>query len=256
MTENHGKFVWYDAMTTDPNAAATFYKDVIGWTVKDSGMPGMTYLLLSAGETGIGGLMPVPPQAAGAQPMWMGYIEVDDVDEYAGKVTAAGGSIRRGPEEIPTIGRFAVATDPHGAVFVLFKGAGGQMPAPVAANTPGHIGWAELHSGDLETAWPFYTSLFGWTSPSEMDMGPMGVYRMFATGGDMPVGGMMTKTPHTPVPVWIYYFNVETLDAAVERATEAGGKLIMGPQEVPGPLWIAQFFDPQGALFAMVAPKR
>lgn len=256
MTENHGKFVWYDAMTTDPNAAAKFYKEVIGWTVKDSGMPGMDYLLLSVGETGIGGLMPIPPHAADAQPMWMGYIEVDDVDEYAGKVKASGGDIKRPPTDIPTIGRFAVATDPHGAVFVLFKGAGGQMPASVAPNTSGHIGWAELHSGDLATAWPFYTSLFGWTSPSEMDMGPMGVYRMFATGGEMPIGGMMTKMPQTPVPFWLYYFNVETLDAATERATKAGAQLIMGPQEVPGPLWIAQFIDPQGAMFAVVAPTR
>lgn len=258
MSESHGRFVWYDAMTTDPEAAAAFYKEVIGWDAKDSGMPDRTYLILSNGKIGIGGLMPIPAEAAahGWRPLWMGYIEVDDVDESAAKVTTAGGSILRGPEDIPGVGRFAVAADPHGATFNLFKGAAGQMPAPVEPGTPGHIGWAELSSGDLETAWTFYTSLFGWTSPSEMDMGPMGVYRMFATGGEMPAGGMMTKTPETPAPFWLYYFNVEAVDAAVERATKAGGKLLMGPHEVPGGQWIAQFLDPQGAMFAVVAFKR
>ena len=256
MSESHGKFVWYDAMTTDAHAAAAFYKDVIGWDVKDSGMPDRTYLLLSVGGVGIGGLMPIPPEAHGARPAWMGYIAVDDVDEYAARITAAGGSITRAPEDIPTVGRFAVAKDPHGAGFYLFKGMGGQMPAPVAPGTPGHIGWAELQAGDLATAWTFYTSLFGWTSPSEMDMGPMGVYRMFATGGEMAVGGMMTKMAEVPAPFWLYYFNVDAVDATVELVKKGGGQLINGPMEVPGGQWIAQFLDPQGAMFAVVAFKR
>ena len=37
---DHGKFVWYELMTTDMAAAETFYKDVVGWNARDSGMPG------------------------------------------------------------------------------------------------------------------------------------------------------------------------------------------------------------------------
>jgi predicted enzyme related to lactoylglutathione lyase len=37
---------------------------------------------------------------------------------------------------------------------------------------------------------------------------------------------------------------------------EAGGKVLIGPQEVPGGSWIANGLDPQGALFALVAPVR
>lgn len=88
-----------------------------------------------------------------------------------------------------------------------------------------------------------------------MDMGAMGVYQLFAVDG-VPVGGMMTKMPETPAPFWLYYFNVEAIDAAMERVTEAGGKLIMGPMEVPGGSWIAHGLDPQGLIFAMVAPVR
>jgi predicted enzyme related to lactoylglutathione lyase len=171
-------------------------------------------------------------------------------------VQAAGGSIRRAPEDIPGIGRFSVVTDPHGAAFVLFKG--NSTPPPVAApGTPGFVGWNELHAGDLATEWPFYEKLFCWSNAGEVDMGPAGAYRMFATGTDpSAVGGMMTKTPETPNPFWLYYFNVAAVDATVARVQASGGKLLMGPHQVPGGQWIAQFLDPQGAIFGVVSVVR
>ncbi|HEY2185482.1 MAG TPA: VOC family protein, partial [Xanthobacteraceae bacterium] len=159
MPDTHGTFVWYDVMTTDTKAAESFYRKVIGWDAKDSGMPGKSYTLLSMGPTMVGGLMPIPEDArkAGVPPMWMGYIGVNDVDAYAKRVQAAGGSIRREPEDIPGVGRFAVAADPHGAGFILFKGTSEQSPAPAPAGTPGHVGWHELHAGDLDRAFAFYS---------------------------------------------------------------------------------------------------
>jgi uncharacterized protein len=70
----------------------------------------------------VGGLMPIPEdaRAAGARPRWMGYIAVDDVDVYAARVNAVGGSVHRAPRDIPGVGRFAVVADPHGAGFMLF----------------------------------------------------------------------------------------------------------------------------------------
>jgi predicted enzyme related to lactoylglutathione lyase len=62
--------------------------------------------------------------------------------------------------------------------------------------------------------------------------------------------------PLSPVPFWLYYFNVDAIDAAAARAKANGGKILNGPHEVPGGLWIVMCMDPQGAAFAMVAPKR
>ena len=242
MSKLHGKFVWYDLMTTNAQAAAEFYEKVIGWTAADSGMT-PPYTLLNMGASMVGGIMGMPPEAGHTPPTWTGHIGVDDVDAYAEKVTAAGGCVLRPPTNIPNVGRFSVVADPHGAAFILFK-PNQEMTEPAGA--PGQIGWRELHAGELEPAWEFYSSLFGWTAPGEVDMGPMGVYRMFATGGETPVGGMMTKMPETPAPMWLYYFTVEALDAAMERAASAGGKLVMGPHEVPGGQWIAQYLDPAG----------
>jgi predicted enzyme related to lactoylglutathione lyase len=37
-------------------------------------------------------------------------------------------------------------------------------------------------------------------------------------------GGMMTKTPQTPAPFWLYYFNVEAVDSAVARVKVGAGE--------------------------------
>ena len=33
----------------------------------------------------------------------------------------------------------------------------------------------------------------------------------------------MTKMPQTPVPFWLYYFNVDAVEAAMTRVKDAGG---------------------------------
>jgi predicted enzyme related to lactoylglutathione lyase len=249
-----GKFVWYELMTSDLDAAEKFYRDVIGWKTKDAGMPGQRYTLAHAGESRTAGLMAIPQEAcdAGAQPGWIGYVGVDDVDAYAARVKEKGGSVHRDPADIPGVGRFAIVADPQGIIFALFKGAGTPPPA-VAAGTPGHAGWHELHAQDGVKAFEFYSDMFGWTKADAMDMGPMGVYQLFAIDG-VPVGGMMTKMPSTPSPFWLYYFNVAEIGAAEGRAKAGGGQVINGPMQVPGGSWIVQCLDPQGAMFAMVAP--
>ena len=138
MNKDHGKFVWYDVMTSDTKAAESFYRSVIGWDANDSGMTDRSYTLLSVGPVMVGGLMPIPEdaRAAGARPCWMGYIGVEDVDAYAARVKAAGGSVRRAPEDIPGVGRFAVVADPHGAGFMLFQAASDQELAQASVRVP------------------------------------------------------------------------------------------------------------------------
>ena len=219
-------------------------------------MEGPAYILLSAGSAMVGGLMPIPDdaKAMGAGPCWTGYIAVADVDGGAERVKQLGGMVHRPPADIPGVGRFAVVADPHGAVFILFKGQGEEPHTP-APGTPGHVGWRELRAGDGESDYSFYASLFGWMKVDEVDMGPMGKYLIFSTGNG-PVGGIMTKTADTPQPYWLYYFNVDAIDAAAARVQKGGGKVTNGPMEVPGGSWIVQCVDPQGAMFALVAPKK
>jgi uncharacterized protein len=251
-----GKFIWYDQMSNDLAGAEKFYSEVVGWTIAPNTMNAQRYSLLKAGDAIVGGLMPIPEDAAkmGVRPAWMGYIAVDDVKAYADKVKAAGGAIHRPPTEIPNVGTFAVASDPGGAGFLLFKGNSAEAPAQDPMKR-GHIGWHELHGGgDPEQSFAFYSGLFGWTKGEAMQMGAMGTYQIFTTK-DRQSGGMMKKMAEEPAPHWLYYIAVAAIDAAAERVRSAGGKVVRGPHEVPGGAWIINGLDPQGAMFALVGSK-
>lgn len=255
MSDAKGKFIWYDLMTSDTAAAEAFYKSVVGWGAQDAGTPGTSYTLFTLGNDPVCGLM-VPPEDAkpGFRLGWRGYVAVENVDAVAAQVVQAGGNIRLAAADIPGVGRFAVADDPQGARFVLFRGIG-EPPLAPAPGTPGRVGWHELAAAEGATAFDFYAALFGWTKAEAFDMGPMGLYQLFTTGG-APVGGMMTKPETVPTPFWLYYINVEAIDAAADRVTAAGGKILLGPCEVPGGSWILNALDPQGLSFALVAPRR
>ena len=256
MSDSPARFVWHELMTTDVESAKAFYAKVIGWSMQLFS-DGSDYTVLSVGTKGVGGIMSIPPDACarGAPACWQGYIGVDDVDVCASRIHSTGGAIIKPAQHIPGVGRFAVVADPQGAVFIIFRPQGTDSSSALAPDTPGLIGWNELHAVDGLKAFSWYADVFGWTKVQDIDMGDMGPYRLFATGAG-PVGGMMTKTPEMPQPFWACYFNVESIDAAIARTIQAGGKLLHGPQEVPGPAYIANCQDPQGAWFSMVAQRR
>jgi predicted enzyme related to lactoylglutathione lyase len=258
MSEHHGRFIWYELITTDLDGASRFYEDVVGWTHEDMTNDCMTYRMVKADGNGVGGMLLIPPEAKAmnAPPSWAGYIAVDDCDAAADKIKRLGGQVIRAPDDIPEVGRFAVVADPQGAVFEIMKPfpPPGARPEFPARGVPGHCSWRELYAGDLETAFAFYAEMFGWRKDEAVPMGPMGTYQLYANQ-DGVVGGMMTKPPQVPRPCFVYYFQVGDIDAAAERVKKGGGQVYMGPMEVPGGDWVLQGADPQGAVFALVGTK-
>jgi hypothetical protein len=79
----------------------------------------------------------------------------------------------------------------------------------------------------------------------------MGTYQEFSAGGET-IGGMFTKPPTLPLPFWLYYFNIDDIQAAAKRVEAGGGQIVYGPTEVPGGAWIVHCTDPQGAIFALL----
>lgn len=251
-----GRHVWYELLTTAPEAAKAFYRDVVGWGTQDMPMPGVNYTLFMVGEMAVGGLMEQPEdmRRMGSSPSWRSFVAVDDVDAAAGKVTHLGGRVDVEPSDIPQVGRFAIVADPQGAVFGLFSSSSpgpAQTPEPI---TPGHFGWHELYAADWETAFAFYAELFGWQKADAIDTGATGIYQLFSAGGP-PIGGMFNKLPSMPAPFWLYYVNVASIDEAAARITAGGGRILNGPMQVPGGSWIVQATDPQGVMFAIVGPR-
>lgn len=262
MPNQHGEFIWYELLTGDADAAQQFYSAVLGWDIPPSVMPDIDYRILHAREDGadplpVGGLMQLTEEmrSAGARPVWLGYIAVDDVDKAIASITAAGGSVQMPATDIADVGRIALLTDPQGTPFYVMRGLNNDTSYAFAFDRPrvGHCAWNELNTSDAAAAKDFYFREFGWSKDGEMDMGPMGAYEFIRHNGV--IGAMMPMAEEMPVPLWHYYFRVTDIDAAVQTVQANGGTVFLGPDEIPGGDFVIKGFDPQGALFSLIGRK-
>ena len=251
----HGRFVWYELITTDIEAAKAFYTNVVGWDARDASMPDMAYNLFTVGEASVSGLTNLREEARGmgAKPCWIGYVGVDDLDAAVDRVNRLGGAVHVPPTDVLNVGRFSIVADPQMATLALLERLQPGQEPHVEQDTLGRVGWHELLAADREKALAFYGELFGWQK-AEANVGALGTYQRFSAGGQT-IGGMATKPPKVPVPFWLYYFNIGDIDAAVKRVRVGGGQILNGPVDVPDGSWIVHCTDAQGAIFALVGKR-
>jgi predicted enzyme related to lactoylglutathione lyase len=247
-----GRFRWYELQTTDAASAEAFYCAVIGWRAEHFGPQPEGYTTLNTAKGGVAGLMTLG-QGEGP-PSWVGYVAVDDVDAYVDRVKAAGGALRHPPVDIPDMLRFAGVADPQGAPFVVFKGTSPEGPPTGGADETGYVGWHELMASDGAAAFDFYSGLFGWTKTGAF--GPGGDYQLWTDGRGADAGAVTTRPPGAPGPVWNFYFQVDSIEAAIGRLNAAGGRVAVGPFQVPTGGWIVQGIDPQGAAFCLLSGNK
>ena len=256
------RFSWYELMTMDPKAAQAFYTNLLGWGLQDFN-PGNVatneaYVMWTRDNQPLGGVMRLPDEARkmGAPPHWLAYVNVGNVNAATEQAQKLGAKVYVPPTDIPGGGRFAVLADPQGAVFGVVASAQ-PTPEPAEPVRPqvGEVSWHELATTDQGAAFTFYNALFGWEKGEATDMGPMGVYQVFARRG-RPLGGIFNKPAQMPAPPhWLLYIRVPDVGKAAERVKALGGKILNGPMDVPGGDRVVQCMDPQGAAFALHQPK-
>jgi hypothetical protein len=249
MSDIRGRFVWYEHLTRDVEAAIAFYTAVIGWNTQTWSGMGEPYHMFANGETAFAGVMKMPP-AAEQPPNWLAYIGTPDVRETTALAESLGATIRVRLMEIPTVGTISVIQDPQGAMFAAYTPAN-LPPGSVGPTKAGEIGWHELATTDIDTAFAFYATLFGWVKKEAHDMGHMGTYQEYGLP-DVALGGIYTKHAQMPgPPSWLLYVRVADLEAAVSRVQANGGSMLQKPIEISGGDRVAVFTDPQGAPFAL-----
>jgi hypothetical protein len=248
----HGDFIWYELITPDPEASKAFYEAVLDWQVGPASPEHNGYREVRAGDGHAGGMLPLTDEMRqhGARPTWLGYIGVDNVDDSVASIGRAGGKVLMPAFDIPGIGRLALVADPQGVPFYVMRGASEEASDAFAPQALGRVSWNELATRDQQAALDFYTAQFGWTKGDTMPMGDMGDYQ-FITHHAVPLGAIMTAAPENPVR-WRFYFRVADVDTAKGAVERGGGKIVHGPQEVPGGDRILIGTDPQGAEFAIV----
>jgi len=247
-----GRFVWYELLTSDTNAAQRFYTQLIGWDTASWRAGDEPYMLWMQAQQRIGGLMRLPAEAtkAGTPSHWLGYVSTPDVDATLALAGKLGASTLMPATDVHDVGRIAIISDPQGAVIGVYK----PIDAPEdeeRAPSIGEVSWRELVTTDHFAAFTFYEALFGWRKAELMDMGESGLYQMYGRNGAT-LGGMYNKPKELPGPAaWLYYIHIADVTEAAKKVESLGGQVLNGPIEVPGGSFIAQCLDPQGAAFAL-----
>jgi predicted enzyme related to lactoylglutathione lyase len=247
-----GNFCWFELGTSDQSAAKEFYIKLFGWQFKDSPLPpemGGVYTMFLKDGKEVGACYQLGPQQPGVPPHWMPYVSVKSADETAGKVAGLGGELILPPFDVMDFGRMAAFKDPTGAVLSIWESKAHFGADLVDALDS--VCWSELATNDTAKAGEFYTGLFGWSLVKSSDGMP---YTEIANG-EQRIGGILAmdgpQWQGIP-PYWSIYFSVDDCDAVAAKAEALGGKLCMGPSDIPNAGRFAVIQDPQGAVFQII----
>jgi uncharacterized protein len=112
---------WNELTARDIDTARDFYRTVFGWGVKTNPFEGTVYTEWKLGDHSVGGMIQMTDEWPDDIPShWMTYFAVADCDASADHAEELGGKVLDPPIDIPP-GRFAVVSDPQGAVFSIIK---------------------------------------------------------------------------------------------------------------------------------------
>ena len=247
-----GHSAWFDLFVSDIEKAKTFYGELFNWSTEEWRMDAAApaYTMFKVDGKPMGGV--TAPVDSAVNNSWLAYVTVENIDAAITVLKKNSGQVLL-EEQIPSVGRYAIAKDAQGAVFAPFEPENKNEPVATHARAPiGNFCWHELMCSDREKAFGFYKDVFGWDKGEAIDMGPMGVYQIYNNQGSA-MGGIMNITPDMPIktPYWLEYVRVDNVDATIERALKLGGHATFPAMDVGDGGRIAGFVDNQGVQCAV-----
>ena len=119
------------------------------------------------------------------------------------------------------------------------------------AKEHGVFSWNELMTTDMPAAKKFYHGTLGWEL---QDTNTPGMAYTIAKKGTREVAGMMgmSQGAESMSPSWGSYVTVDNVEARVALVESLGGKLCVGPRDIPNVGRFAVIADPQGAMLTMI----
>ncbi|MGV0834104.1 VOC family protein [Mycolicibacterium thermoresistibile] len=221
----HGDIGYVAVWVEDPQRAARFYGQVLGWRWD----PDSQQVTNTAQPVGIVG---VP----GAKTMFCCYA-VTDLPAARQAIVEAGG--HSGAPRDRDFGTVLEATDPLGTAFAVYQ-ATDPAPRPALNGAgPGELSYVTFQVRDSAAFRDFYGRLLGWEfTPGHVEDGWQiePVHPMSGVAGGI--------ENQATVPMW----TVDDVDAAVARVRDAGGTVIEEPAQQPYGR-SAQCMDDQGVRF-------
>jgi predicted enzyme related to lactoylglutathione lyase len=269
-TYPEGVSCWIDLEVADVEAAAKFYAVLFGWTYIEATALGsqLRYLIAQLDGQDVAGIgqSSATDDFPNHPATWNTYIAVDNVDEAAARIAAAGGRVTEPPSNVAEAGRTASCVDTEDIPFRLWQPRsrlGAQL-----TNIPGAWNFSDLHTADPEASVAFYARVFGWHFE---DLGFATMIRqpgygdhLAATsdpdihkrqsGDQVPPGfadaiGWLVVLPDGEQPHWHVTFTVGDRDEAAATAEHLGAFVLSSNDTT----WTrdARIRDPQQAVFTV-----
>lgn len=253
-----GQFIWSELMTTDLERSAAFFAGLLECDVVRTDEDPPSYFAAPRNtESPMFGLVAIKAES-GQRSHWVGTLMVDDVDQALAHTEEAGGALHAISDDVegrdPDEPRFAIVTDPQGAVVNLHQRVDGAIASDDLPGI-GQIAWIELLTTDREGAAAFYKAIADFDVGPEHDRAQEGVAHALSRSGrtfgllrDLPAG--------SPVPPhWVFYRRVADLELAIRHVRALGGFMYEDPAEVDGGRRVLML-DPTGAPVALWAARR
>jgi predicted enzyme related to lactoylglutathione lyase len=244
-----GKVIWHDLITEDLDKAQTFYGGMFGWVFEDGTGPGRSaYVLARDGNVYVAGFVTIAaPQDGTRLSRWLPYVSVNDVDETIDLTVAAGGQVAVSARNV-SLGRVAAVVDPEGAVIGLVRSKIGDPDDVTTAAGAGRVVWTELLSNDPAAAATYYKDTVGYNAREIERRG--GTYT-YLTGDGIDRAGILQNPSPEWSPLWLTYFGVADVAAAVDKAVGLGGKILvpLSPDLRDGTMAVVA--DPAGAVLVL-----
>lgn len=241
---------WVDLMTSDTERSRTFYSQLFGWTASEPLEEFGGYFNFAKDGVLVAGCMPRHAEATSPD-VWSVYLATNDAEKTLAAATANGGQIHVPAMAVADLGTMAFVADPGGAAIGVWQpGQHRGFGVSGEADTPS---WFELHTRDYDASVRFYRDVFGGDTQVESDT-PEFRYTTLKQG-ETSVAGIMDASGFLPDGIpghWSVYFGTEDADAALARAVDLGGSVVMPAEDTPyGRLATAA--DPAGIQFKLVA---
>jgi predicted enzyme related to lactoylglutathione lyase len=244
-----GAPIWFDLATNDLDRSVAFYTALFGWEHQSYGPEFGNYGAFLKGDQIIAG---VGPAMQGQPPAWGVYLRTSDADATAAAVTAAGGTVVVGPDDVPGQGRFVSAIDPAGAAIGFWQ-PGGQDGFALYGED-GAPAWFETWSNDYDTSVAFYRQAARWPTHTMSDA-PDFRYTLFDDSQNSSAGiydARKELAANGGSSGWAVYLGADDVDATVARARELGANAPGEPRDTPYGRMIG-VADPNGTWFQLIS---
>ncbi|MGK5632044.1 VOC family protein [Streptomyces sp. URMC 123] len=243
---------WVSLMVHGLPATQEFYSTLFGWEFSPGPQQLGPYVRALLDGEEVAGIGELPPDRH-LPIAWTTYLASDDADATAEQIRCCGGTVGVGPLDAGEAGRMAMASDPTGAVFGVWQGRA--HPGQRVAGRPGTPVWNELLTQDTSHVTKFYQAVFGYEPETLASADEDHVTLHLADRPVASIHGVGNALPRDRGPHWMTYFEIEDVDAAVDRVAGLGGRVLKGPWDgAHGRM--ATVCDREGAAFTIVRTAR